>query len=301
MGEALLTERFREMMDRTQGVPTAEDKATLVELCLDHGIPRERAQAIVHEVQQWWREAHERRPRGTATKTLKQGEVVTNSLGILTKGFWLGVTPVTQGQWEAVMGDNPSSVKGDDRPVEMVGWLWCQRFCQKLASRDKHYRLPTEAEWEYACRAGTTTPFYFGGTISTDQANYCGYHAYTMGKEGVFRNQTTPVGRFPPNAWGLFDMHGNVAEWCLEWYGPYPKNLISDPQGSNSPQPFGGGWTACCAAVPGSPSRRTAAPLTVRRVRLTAPAPATASGLSCAWTRAFFSGVYRRSRSGDQW
>jgi sulfatase modifying factor 1 len=134
----------------------------------------------------------------------------------LTKGFWLGVTPVTQAQWQAVLGSNPSHFQGDDR----------------LAERDgKRYRLPSEAEWEYACRAGTTTPFHFGATICTDQANYDGNYTYGKGKKGVWREETTPVGSFPANAWGLCDMHGNVCEWCQDWYGPYPKGDIKDPQG----------------------------------------------------------------------
>jgi formylglycine-generating enzyme required for sulfatase activity len=92
------------------------------------------------------------------------------------------------------------------------------------------YRLPTEAEWEYACRAGTTTPFYFGETISTDQANYNGNFPYGKGK-GVDRGKTTPVGSFPANVWGLYDMHGNVWEWCSDWYGEYPTGEVVDPQG----------------------------------------------------------------------
>jgi formylglycine-generating enzyme required for sulfatase activity len=140
----------------------------------------------------------------------------------LTKGFYLGVHEVTQAQWQAVMGSNPSHFKGDDLPVEQVSWVDCHAFCQKLAARDGgRYRLPTEAEWEYACRAGTTTPFHFGQRISTGQANYKG-------------RKTTPVGSFPANAWGLLDMHGNVWEWCQDWYGPYPSGDIKDPQDSNN-------------------------------------------------------------------
>src|SRR5262249_26689915 len=140
----------------------------------------------------------------------------------LTGGFFLGVHQVTQAQWQMVMGSKPSRFKGENLPVERVSWDDCQEFCKRLAERDgKRYRLPTEAEWGYACRAGTATPFPFGETISPDQANYGGYYTYGKGKEGVYRQKTTPVGSFPANAWGLFDMHGNVYEWCEDWYGPY--------------------------------------------------------------------------------
>jgi formylglycine-generating enzyme required for sulfatase activity len=91
--------------------------------------------------------------------------------------------------------------------------------------------LPTEAEWEYACRAGTTTPFHTGDTITTDQSNYDGQQSYGKGKKGVMRDETTTVASFPPNAWGLHDMHGNVWEWCADWYGEYPAGPVTDPTG----------------------------------------------------------------------
>jgi uncharacterized protein (TIGR02996 family) len=153
----------------------------------------------------------------------------------LTKGFWLGVHPVTQAPWQRVTGSNPSHFQGPDRPVERVSWEDCQEFCRGLGERTgKRFRLPTEAEWEYACRAGTTTPFHFGDTLSTDQANYDGKDAYGGGKEGVLRDETTAVGSFPPNAWGLFDVHGNVWEWCSDWQGAYPKAGVVDPQGPSN-------------------------------------------------------------------
>ena len=115
----------------------------------------------------------------------------------------MGVHQVTQAQWQAVMGANPSHFKGDTLPVENVSWDDCTAFCEALGKKDgKAYRLPTEAEWEYACRAGTTTPFHFGATISPDQANYDGNYAYNNGKKGVYRQKTTPVGGFPAERLG---------------------------------------------------------------------------------------------------
>ena len=159
----------------------------------------------------------------------------------------MGVHPVTQEQWQALMGNNPSlSLHAKNLPVEDVSWEDCQEFLTKLRENDKKpYRLPTEAEWEYACRAGTTTPFCFGTTISTDQANYNGNDTYGTGKKGVYRMQTMPVGTFPKNAWGLVDMHGNVSEWCQDWYSEYTTFVVLDPQGPNSGQHRvvrGGSW-----------------------------------------------------------
>jgi uncharacterized protein (TIGR02996 family) len=134
----------------------------------------------------------------------------------LNRGFWLGVYPVTQAQWWWAMKRKPSQFQGNDRPVERVSWDDCHWLCRRLAEKAAlPFRLPSEPEWEWACRAGTTTPFHFGQTISTQQANYDGGRVYGPGKKGVYRQQTTPVGSFPPNAWGLFDMHGNVEEWCV--------------------------------------------------------------------------------------
>jgi len=153
----------------------------------------------------------------------------------LTKGFYMGVHLVTQEQWQAVMGNNLSEFSGEKNlPVDVSSWDDCQEFIRRLRAKDKkQYRLPTEAEWEYSCRAGTTTPFYFGEAISTDQANYDGEHPYPYGsdKKGENRKKTTPVGRFPANAFGLYDMHGNVWQWCQDWLGPYPKNAVVDPTG----------------------------------------------------------------------
>jgi formylglycine-generating enzyme required for sulfatase activity len=137
----------------------------------------------------------------------------------ITKGFYMGKFDVTQEQYQAIMGENLSNSKGAKLPVEKVNWYDAKEFCRKLSAKEgKTFGLPSEAEWEYACRAGTTTPFHFGETISTDQANYEGEFVYGTGKKGVFRQKTTEVGRFPANAWGLHDMHGNVWQWCEDWY-----------------------------------------------------------------------------------
>jgi eukaryotic-like serine/threonine-protein kinase len=137
--------------------------------------------------------------------------------------FFIGKYPVTQEQYEAVMGKNPSHFQGKKRPVENVSWHDANEFCQKLSQKTgKKYRLPSEAEWEYACRAGTTTPFYFGETITTNVANYDGDYTYGSAPEGLRRRQTTDVGSFPPNNFGLYDMHGNVWELCADlWHENY--------------------------------------------------------------------------------
>jgi len=152
----------------------------------------------------------------------------------ITKPFYMGIYEVTQAQYERVMGKNPSRFKGPNNPVEQVSWNDAVEFCRRLSRKDgAAYRLPTEAEWEYACRAGTTTPFYTGETISTDQANYDGNYAYGSGRKGVYREKPLPVGGFPPNAFGLYDMHGNVWEWCGDWCGGkyYAESALDDPRG----------------------------------------------------------------------
>jgi len=128
----------------------------------------------------------------------------------LTRPFYMATTEVTQKQWEALMDDNPSFCMGDDLPVETVTWEQAAEFCRKLTLQEGvNYRLPTEAEWEYACRAGTTTPFHTGETISADQANYDGNSTYGAGVKGKFREETTVAGSLSSNAWGVHDMHGN--------------------------------------------------------------------------------------------
>jgi formylglycine-generating enzyme required for sulfatase activity len=143
--------------------------------------------------------------------------------------FWMSQTPITQAQWVSVMGANPSHFKGNDLPVEQVSWHDAMEFCRRLSEQTGHiYTLPSEAQWEYACRAGTTTPFYFGNTITPDQANYDGNYTYNGGPRGEYRRQTTPVGMFPPNDWGLYDMHGNVWEWCLDTWHPNYEGAPAD-------------------------------------------------------------------------
>jgi formylglycine-generating enzyme required for sulfatase activity len=153
----------------------------------------------------------------------------------LTKAYQIGVHPVTQAQWFQVLGDRPSHFPGDDRPVEQVSWSDCQAFLMELSQREgKLYRLPTEAEWEYACRAGSATPFSCGETIDTDQANFDDSYPDARNRIGLHRGQTTPVASFPANAWGLFDLHGNVWEWCADWFGPCASGAVTDPLGPGS-------------------------------------------------------------------
>lgn len=182
-------------------------------------------------------------PKGEANRSDNE----TQHKVTLTRGFCMGLHLVTQEQWQAVMGNNPSKFGGEKNlPVECVSWDDCQEFTKKLRDKDKQlYRLPTEAEWEFCCRAGTTTPFFFGETISTDQVNYHGTFVYGNGTKGKYREKTTPTGSFPANAWGLQDMHGNLWQWCQDWYGDYPASDVVDPQGPENGEHRvlrGGSW-----------------------------------------------------------
>ncbi len=165
--------------------------------------------------------------------------------------FFMGKFPVTQEQYEAIMGENPSRFQGAKRPVEKVTWHNAVEFCAKISKETgKSYRLPSEAEWEYACRAKTTTPFHFGEAITTDLANYDGNYTYGSAPKGQRRGQTTDVGSFPANPFGLYDMHGNVWEWCQDiWHKNYngaPTDGSAWMSGNDKTSPFrvlrGGSW-----------------------------------------------------------
>ncbi|MCL2304863.1 MAG: formylglycine-generating enzyme family protein [Planctomycetaceae bacterium] len=182
----------------------------------------------------------------------------------LSRGFWMLETQVTQEMWESVMDDNPSHFgpripveQGAKHPVEQVSWNDCKDYIQKLndlgvVPKGFKFSLPTETQWEYACRAGTTTPFHFGSVLNGDAANCLGLRPYGTTAIGKFLGKTSEVRSYSPNAYGLYDMHGNVWEWCDDWYGDYPNGAVTDPIGT-SPGSFrgqagpyrvlrGGGW-----------------------------------------------------------
>jgi formylglycine-generating enzyme required for sulfatase activity len=188
----------------------------------------------------------------------------------ISRDYHLGMHEVTQAQYKKIMGKNPSAFQGDavaerhpetnrvvkdvdsaNHPVEQVSWEDAVEFCQRLSALTEEkkagriYRLPSEAEWEYACLAGTTTPFHFGSQLNGKQANCNGTEPYGTETKGPYLAKTTPVGKYPPNGWGLYDMHGNVWEWCADWYGEYPKGSATDPRGpeAGSIRVFrGGSW-----------------------------------------------------------
>jgi uncharacterized protein (TIGR02996 family) len=176
----------------------------------------------------------------------------------LTRPFYLGLYPVTQHDYETVLGTNPSHFRSGNggrpnHPVEDVTWEDAVRFCEELSAQPEEraagrvYRLPTEAEWEHACRAGTTTPFSWGSSAWSAQANFSGQHPYGGAPTGPYLGRTSPVGSYPPNAFGLYDLHGNVWEWCNDWYDKdyYEKSPCEDPPGSrkgNTHVLRGGSW-----------------------------------------------------------
>ena len=148
----------------------------------------------------------------------------------LTKDFYLGMYEVTQAEYQAVVGTNPSSFKGDRLPVEKVSWDDATAFCAALSEKaGRRVELPSEAQWEYACRAGTGTPFHFGSKLNGDLANCDGGYPYGTDVKGASREKTAAVGSYPANGWGLHDLHGNVWEWCRDYHGAYDKVGVRDP------------------------------------------------------------------------
>jgi len=175
---------------------------------------------------------------------------------VISKPFYMGVYEVTQAQWEAVMGTYPSHFSGKPaHPVESVSWEDCQKFVEKINGMGiGTFRLPTEAEWEYACRAGSKTVYCFGDEVAKlkEYANYENTPKYGD-------NSTAPVGSFKPNAWGLYDMHGNVYEWCSDWYAGYNMDKQTDPRGAagGSDRVYRGGyWDDSSGRCRSAPRRR---------------------------------------------
>jgi formylglycine-generating enzyme required for sulfatase activity len=202
---------------------------------------------------------------GSPASEVSRGSSETQHSVTISKPFYIGKYEVTQKEWVEVMGSNPSNWKGDNLPVENVSWYDVIEYCNKRSDKEgltpaytidktrsdgnnssnydnvkwvviwnrnaNGYRLPTEAEWELACRAGTSTPFYTGNNITTNQANYDGNYPYNNNAKGEYRRKTWEVGSGTPNSWGLYDMSGNVREWCWDWYGAYSSGTQTDPAG----------------------------------------------------------------------
>ena len=205
----------------------------------------------------------------TAASALKTGTVITNSIGMklgvvppgefemgspeteekrsgdesrhrvrLTKPAFMTIYEITQAEFQTVMETAPSGITDSDRlPVQNVSWEQAVAFCRKLSELPEEkaagrvYQLPTEAQWEYACRAGSTTPTSFGGAITSSQANFDGNYAYGTDTPGTFVGKPQAVGSYEPNAWGFYDMHGNVYEWTADWYEKFTSGAVSDPVG----------------------------------------------------------------------
>ncbi len=301
-GEKELARLLREALDRTKGQPTAEDTAAVNMLVRSHKIPGDRARTLVGEVREQWKQARPPKRKVAQIESLDLGKgvrmdftwVPPRSFWMggggaspgdkqveIAEGFALGIHPVTQAQWRAVMGNNPSwfSRIGDGKddvksisdadlwqfPVEQVSWKDVEQFLVKLNEREHGsewtYRLPTEAEWEYSCRGGLTSKeecsfhFYFdrpANDLSSDRANFHGNYPDGSAKKGTYLERTTKVGSYRPNRLGLYDMHGNVWEWCGDWYTEGSSRVIQ-----------GGGWgnhgAGCRAANRGgsAPSYRS--------------------------------------------
>jgi formylglycine-generating enzyme required for sulfatase activity len=192
---------------------------------------------------------------GSPTNEAERGLDEVQHQVTISRGFWIGKYLVTQGDYLSVVGSNPSHFQppifasDPTRPVEEVGWLDATNYCTLRTQQEQArgllptnlvYRLPTESEWEYACRAGTIEAFYLGSGLYSQQANFDGHLEYEAASgtlysaSGIQLGATTPVGSYAANRWGLYDMIGNVLEWCQDFYGPYPVGSVVDPQGAVS-------------------------------------------------------------------
>ena len=187
---------------------------------------------------------------GSSESEEKRDKDETQHEVTISQNFYMGSTEVTQAQWQKVMRNKPSNFKGDELPVERISWEEAVTFCKRLSEMPEEkkagrkYRLPTESEWEYACRAGTTTPYHFGSQLNGRQANCDGTVPYGTETKGPYLEKTSPVGTYPANTWGLCDMHGNVWEWCSDWFGGY-SGSVTDPSGPATGSYRvcrGGGW-----------------------------------------------------------
>jgi formylglycine-generating enzyme required for sulfatase activity len=187
---------------------------------------------------------------GSPQDELERNEDEVQHPVILTRGLWLADTACTQALWRVVLNEAPSGFQGDDRPVERVSWNdVVERFLPALNRLvpGLDAALPGEARWEYACRAGTSTPFWFGDNIGTEQVDYDGNYPYSGGPKGEPRGATVDVKALPANGWGLYQMHGNVWEWCADWLGEYPREAVVDPEGPEEGRGRvlrGGSWSS---------------------------------------------------------
>jgi formylglycine-generating enzyme required for sulfatase activity len=203
---------------------------------------------------------------GSPTNEALRGSDETQHAVTLSHGFYMGQYLVTQGGYQALTGNNPSFFTFLPQnlicPVDSEAWSDATNYCALLTQQERSagrvptnwvYRLPTESEWEYTSRSGTTTAFYYGSGLHSGMANFDGRYEYdattgtTTNSSGTYLSQTTPVGNYEPNAWGLYDMCGNVFEWCQDWYGTYPVGPVTDPQGAATGTDHvfrGGAWDA---------------------------------------------------------